>query len=168
MLEAIIGKPAATAASECARARHTRASARRKRPCARNWSSTAPTRTAPPATPEIDPLGIAFDNYDAIGRWRTVETIKDGTGADPTLDPSGTLPDGRSFANATDLKRILVTDSGKFASAFTAKLATALRRGMTFSDREELKRITDEAKAGNYQLRSLIESLVASPLFVKR
>ena len=49
---------------------------------------------------KIDPLGIAFDNYDAIGRWRTVETIKDGTGADPALDPGGGLPDGRKFADS--------------------------------------------------------------------
>ncbi|HEY5312495.1 MAG TPA: DUF1592 domain-containing protein, partial [Pirellulales bacterium] len=44
---------------------------------------------------KIDPLGLAFDNYDAIGRWRTVETVRDGVGGDPRLDPSGELPDGR-------------------------------------------------------------------------
>ena len=50
---------------------------------------------------QIDPLGVAFENYDAIGRWRTVETVKDGTGADPKLDPSGELLDGRKFTDAT-------------------------------------------------------------------
>ncbi len=55
---------------------------------------------------KIDPLGIAFDNYDAIGRWRTVETMKEGAGADPALDPSGTLADGRKFADARELKQI--------------------------------------------------------------
>ncbi|MBN8417873.1 MAG: DUF1592 domain-containing protein [Verrucomicrobia bacterium] len=118
---------------------------------------------------KIDPLGIAFDNYDAIGRWRTVETIKDGTGGDPKLDPSGVLPDGRAFADSVALKKILLDDEDKFAAAFTEKLATyALRRGMTFSDREELKRIAESSKAGGYKLASLIESLVASPLFLKR
>ncbi|WP_395744966.1 DUF1592 domain-containing protein [Prosthecobacter sp.] len=118
---------------------------------------------------KIDPLGIAFDNYDAIGRWRTVETIKDGTGADPTLDPSGVLPDGRKFADSVALKKILLEDEDKFAAAVTDKLATyALRRGMTFSDREELKRITEESKANDYKLASLIEALVTSPLFLKR
>lgn len=118
---------------------------------------------------KIDPLGIAFDNYDAIGRWRTVETIKDGTGADPALDPGGVLPDGRKFADSVELKKILLADTDKFAAAFTEKLATyALRRGMTFSDREELKRIADQAKAGGYKLASIIESLVTSPLFLKR
>ena len=118
---------------------------------------------------KIDPLGIAFDNYDAIGRWRTVETIKDGTGADPTLDPSGVLPDGRAFADSVALKHILLDDVDKFAAAVTDKLATyALRRGMNFSDREALKRITEESKADGYKLASLIESLVTSPLFLKR
>jgi hypothetical protein len=118
---------------------------------------------------KIDPLGIAFDNYDAIGRWRTVETVRDGTGADPKLDPSGELPDGRKFADSAALKRLLLDDTGKFASAFCEKLATyALRRGMTFSDRTELKRVAEQAKASDYKLASLIDTFVASPLFLKR
>lgn len=118
---------------------------------------------------KIDPLGIAFDNYDAIGRWRTVETIKDGTGADPKLDPSGVLPDGRKFADSVELKKILLADTDRFAAAFTEKLATyALRRGMTFSDRESLKEVSEKSKSDGYKLASLIESLVTSPLFLKR
>lgn len=118
---------------------------------------------------KIDPLGMAFDNYDAIGRWRLVETIRDGTGANPPLDPSGKLPDGRPFADSTGLKQLLLADTDKFAAAFTEKLATyALRRGMTFSDREHLKQIAEQAKASDYHIASLIESLVSSPLFVKR
>jgi mono/diheme cytochrome c family protein len=118
---------------------------------------------------KIDPLGVAFDNYDAIGRWRTVETVRDGTGADPALDPSGTLADGRKFSGAKELKQILLSDSDRFAGAFAEKLATyALRRGATFSDREELKHVVEQSKAGGYQLASLVESLAVSPLFQKR
>ncbi|WP_198141351.1 DUF1592 domain-containing protein [Verrucomicrobium spinosum] len=118
---------------------------------------------------KIDPLGVAFDNYDAIGRWRTVETVRDGTGADPQLDPSGALPDGRAFKNGAELKQLLLSDADKFALAFTEKLATyALRRGMTFSDREELKQISDQAQSSDYKIQSLIEAFVTSPLFQKR
>lgn len=118
---------------------------------------------------KIDPLGIAFDNYDAIGHWRTVEAVRDGTGSDPMLDASGVLTDGRKFADSDGLKKILLEDLDKFAVTFTEKLATyALRRGMTFSDREELKRIAEQSKATDYQLATLIESLVTSPLFLKR
>jgi hypothetical protein len=117
----------------------------------------------------MDPLGVAFDNYDAIGRWRTVESVKDGAGADPTLDPSGELLDGRKFANANELKKLLLEDTNKFAAAFTDKLATyALRRGMTFTDREELKAVVEESKTNGYQIASLIESLVTNEIFLKR
>ncbi len=117
----------------------------------------------------MDPLGVAFENYDAIGRWRTVETIKDGAGADPKLDPSGELLDGRKFADASGLKKCLLDDTDKFATAFADKLATyALRRGMTFTDRIELKAVVEQSKSGGYQLASMIESLVTNELFLKR
>jgi hypothetical protein len=118
---------------------------------------------------KIDPLGVAFDNYDAIGRWRTVETVPSGTGEDPKLDPSGELYDGRKFSNATDLKKLLLDDTDKFAAAFTEKLATyALRRGMTFSDRTVLKAVATQSKSNDHRIASLIESLVTSELFLKR
>jgi mono/diheme cytochrome c family protein len=117
----------------------------------------------------IDPLGIAFDNYDAIGHWRTVEAVHAGTGEDPKLDPSGELYDGRKFADAVALKKILLDDTDKFAAAFTEKLATyALRRGTLFSDRVELRKVTDEAKPDGYRLKSVIEDFVTSDLFQKR
>ena len=117
----------------------------------------------------IDPLGIAFDNYDAIGHWRVVETVHAGVGEDPKLDPSGELYDGRTFGDAVGLKKILVDDTDKFAVAFTEKLATyALRRGTTFSDRVELKHVTDQARADDYKLASLIEGFVTSDLFQQR
>jgi hypothetical protein len=117
----------------------------------------------------IDPLGIAFDNYDAIGKWRTVETVTAGTGDNPALDPSGELYDGRTFKDVAGLKKILLDDTDRFAVAFTEKLATyALRRGTTFSDRTELKHVTDQAKPDGYKLASLIEVLVTSDLFQKR
>lgn len=118
---------------------------------------------------KIDPLGVAFDNYDAIGRWRTVETVRDGTGTDPTLDPSGQLADGRRFQDSVALKQLLMEDIDKFTLAFTEKLATyALRRRVTFSDREELQVIAGQARQQDYKMVALIESFVTSPLFQKR
>ena len=109
---------------------------------------------------------MAFDNYDAIGHWRTVETVHAGTGEDPKLDPSGELYDGRTFKDAKELKKILLDDTDKFAIAFTEKLATyALRRGTTFSDRAELRHVTEQAKADDYKLASLIESFVDERYF---
>jgi mono/diheme cytochrome c family protein len=168
MLESIIGKPpppppANVPALETPAANAKKTSVREKL----EQHRADPNCTA--CHNKIDPLGIAFDNYDAIGRWRTVETIKDGTGANPTLDASGKLPDGREFKNSEGLRGILVSDADKFAFAFTEKLATyALRRGITFTDREALKQIADESKKHGYQLASLIEALVTHPMFLKR
>ena len=118
---------------------------------------------------KIDPLGLAFDNYDAIGHWRTEEAVRDGAGENPRLDPSGELPDGRKFADAAGLKKLMLADLEKFAAAFTEKLATyALRRAMTFADRPELKRIAEQTKADGYPASTLIEQLVLSDLFQKR
>jgi mono/diheme cytochrome c family protein len=117
----------------------------------------------------IDPLGLAFDNYDAIGRWRAVETVRNGTGADPRIDASGELIDGRKFADASGLKRLMLDDTDRFATAFAEKLATyTLRRGMTFGDRAELKRLVEQSKPNGYKLASFIEALVLSDLFRKR
>jgi mono/diheme cytochrome c family protein len=117
----------------------------------------------------IDPLGLAFDNYDAIGRWRTTETIKDGIGDDPKIDSSGELYDGRTFTNADGLKKLLLDDTDRFAASLTDKLATyALRRGMNFSDHAELKQVTAKAKPDGYKLATMIELLVTNPLFQKR
>ena len=118
---------------------------------------------------KIDPLGLAFDNYDAIGHWRTEETVRDGAGSNPRLDPSGVLPDGRKFADAPELKKLMLADLNKFAAAFTEKLATyALRRGMTFADRKQLAEIAAKNKADDFRLATLIEGLVLSDLFQKR
>ncbi|HEY3787368.1 MAG TPA: DUF1588 domain-containing protein, partial [Urbifossiella sp.] len=117
----------------------------------------------------IDPLGLVFDNYDAIGRWRDVEMVREGTGADPRLDPRGELPDGRKFTDAPALKKLLLDDLDKFAAAFAEKLATyALRRGVTSSDRAKLKRVVDQAKPGGYRLANVIELLVTDDLFLRR
>jgi len=118
---------------------------------------------------KIDPLGLAFDNYDAIGRWRTEEAVRDGAGENPKIDASGELPDGRTFADAAGLKKLMVADVDKFAGAFGEKLATyALRRRMTFADRAELKRLAGQAKADDYRLASFVETFVMSDLFQKR
>jgi hypothetical protein len=118
---------------------------------------------------KIDPLGLAFDNYDAIGHWRTEEAVRDGAGANPPIDASGELVDGRTFADASGLKNLLVADIDKFATAFCEKLATyALRRGMTFADRKLLMGIAAQSKSQDYKLASLIEGLVTSDLFQKR
>jgi len=117
----------------------------------------------------IDPLGIAFDNYDAIGRWRTEEIVRDGNGDNPKVNASGELIDGRKFDDAEGLKKLLLADMDKFNAAFVEKLATfALRRAMSVDDRAALQSLAKQSKAADYKLPSIIEALVLSDLFQKR
>ena len=116
----------------------------------------------------IDPLGLAFENYDAIGRWRT-EEITDGTGENPKVNPAGKLPDGREYANADDFKKLLLADLDAFNATFIEKLATyGLRRTTSFSDREGLKAIAAASKAKDYRVRDIVEAFVCSELFQRR
>ncbi len=118
---------------------------------------------------KIDPLGFAFDHFDAIGRWRTIETVRDGAGDNPKVDASGELPDGRRFADAAEFKKLLLADVDKFNAAFLEKLATyALRRGLTVDDRAALAELARQSKAADYRLSSIVEALAVSDLFQRR
>lgn len=117
---------------------------------------------------KIDPLGFAFENYDAIGRWRTAEEST-GKGKNPLVNASGELPDGRRFAGPEEFKARLVEDQAQFAEAFTEQLATyALRRVMTIDDADQIRDIATAGKADEYRLRTMIENFVLSDLFQKR
>src|SRR5690606_19933001 len=114
----------------------------------------------------IDPLGFALDNYDAIGRWRTEEHVPAGKGENPPVDASGMLPDGRTFNGPDEFKRLLAQNLDRFAEAFVEQLATfALRRVMTIDDAAHIKAIAKASKADDYKLREVIENLVMSELF---
>jgi hypothetical protein len=116
----------------------------------------------------IDPLGLAFENYDAIGRWRT-EEVTDGIGENPKVESSGTLPDGRQYKDAEEFKKLLLHDLDAFNLNVIEKLATfGMRRTLTFSDRDGLKEIAAASKAKDYRLRDLLESFVVSDLFQSR
>jgi mono/diheme cytochrome c family protein len=118
---------------------------------------------------KIDPLGIAWDNYDAIGQWRTHEKVATGVGEDPPIDPAGVMPDGRGFANPEDFKRLLLEDRDRIARAFIEHLCTyALRRVLTVDDRNDLDAIHAEAKQNDYRVRDIVRAVALSDLIRKR
>ena len=118
---------------------------------------------------KIDPLGFAFDNYDAIGRWRSEEALTTGKGANPPVNAAGVLPDGRAYSGPREFKALLVQDVDRFAEAFVEHLATyALRRIVTVDDRAQLKAIAASTKATGHRLRAVVEGLVLSDLFRMR
>ena len=112
---------------------------------------------------KIDPWGIAFENYDAIGRYR----VK--IGAKP-VDSTSQLFNRQELKGMDGLKRYLLKErQDQFVAAMVTKLATfALGRPMTFSDQSELDRITASARKKGDGLATIIEELVTSELFLSR
>jgi hypothetical protein len=117
----------------------------------------------------IDPLGLAFDQYDAIGQWRTHEHIPTGVGKNPRVDASGTLIDGRTFNGSVEFKELLLDDRDRFARAFIEHLCTyALRRVLTVDDKDDISLILGEAKKKNFQIKDIIRAVAVSDLLRKR
>jgi hypothetical protein len=118
---------------------------------------------------KIDPLGFAFDSFDAIGRWRTEERVMGGQGDNPPVNASGRLPDDRTYNTTDEFKQLLVQDTDRFAAAFVEQLATySLRRVMTIDDASQIKAIAQASKKDDYKIRTVIENLVMSGLFQTR
>lgn len=117
---------------------------------------------------KIDPLGFAWDNYDAIGQWRTHEKTT-GVGKDPEVTSSGVMPDGRPFKDARQFKKLILEDKDSLIKAFVEHLSTyALRRVLTWDDKEDLQAIVDEVKKNQYGLREIVRAVAMSKLVQKR
>jgi hypothetical protein len=111
----------------------------------------------------MDPLGLALENFDAIGRWRTHMT--GGT----SIDASGAMPDGTKFDGPAALRGLLVRNPEQFATVVTEKLLTyALGRGVEYYDAPATRQIVRGAAAGKYGLASLIVGVVKSTPFQMR
>ena len=129
---------------------------------ARNANCAACHRT-------IDPLGLAFDQYDAIGQWRTHEHIPTGVGPNPLVNASGIMPDGRKFADSVQFKQLLLEERDTIARAFIEHLCTyALRRVLTVDDRDDLDLIAAEAKKNQYRVKDIVRAVAQSDLIRKR
>ena len=166
--EAILGKsppppPANVPAIEPNPPQNPKATLREKIEAHRNDANCAACHA------KIDPLGLAWDNYDAIGQWRTREKVPAGVGEDPLINPAGLMPDGRAFRDPTDFKQRLLEDRDKVARAFIEHLCTyALRRVLTVDDQDELKMIEEEAKKNQYRVKDIVRAVALSELLRKR
>lgn len=107
----------------------------------------------------MDPLGLALENFDAIGRWRD-------TDAGRQVDASGELPGHGSFEGPEGLKRVLRARSEQFIENLASKLLTyAVGRGPEPFDRPAIRRISAQTRAHNDGVRSMIEAVVLSDTF---
>ncbi|QDV26537.1 Planctomycete cytochrome C [Aureliella helgolandensis] len=112
---------------------------------------------------KIDPWGIAFENYDALGRWR------DDIDGQP-VDASSLLFNKQELDGMDGLKRFLLEHRrDQFVRALVYKLATyALGRPLTFSDYARIDQVTSDAREEGEGLATMIQLLVASDLFRSR
>jgi hypothetical protein len=111
----------------------------------------------------LDPIGFGLENYDAIGRWRTVD---DSAGK---IDAAGELPGGLHFSTPAELKRIIADRKDDFCRSLTSKLlAYALGRQLEGYDEIIVDQMTDSIKKDDYRMQTLVLSVVTSDPFTHR
>jgi mono/diheme cytochrome c family protein len=112
---------------------------------------------------QMDELGLALENFDAIGEWRDTDA------AGSPIDASAKLPDGTTFTGPAELRKVLLNHSDDFLTTLTEKLLTyALGRGLEAADAPAVRRIKREAARANYTFASLIKGIVTSTPFQMR
>jgi hypothetical protein len=110
----------------------------------------------------MDPLGLALEHFDGVGKWRAL----DESGA--PIDASGGLPDGTKFDGVDGLRAALL-GSDRFISTLTEKMLTyALGRGVEYYDMPAVRDIVRAAARDDYRFTSLIRAIVESAPFQMR
>jgi hypothetical protein len=110
----------------------------------------------------MDPVGFAFENYDAVGRWRDME-------GNLPVDASGGLPDGSKFVGVSGVEKAILDRPDLFLATFTEKLLTyAVGRGVEHYDGPAVRRVLADARAGGYRFSSFITGIVNSIPFQMR
>ena len=115
---------------------------------------------------KMDPLGFALENFDAIGRWRSVDRE-----ADAPIDPSGTMPNGTPFTTPAEFRAALLTEPWRsaFLSTVTEKLLTyAIGRGLEYYDASAVREIVREAESSDFRWSSIVGGIVKSIPFQMR
>jgi hypothetical protein len=116
----------------------------------------------------MDPIGLALENFDAVGSWRTREAgnIQE---KGPVIDASGQLLDGTKVNGPVELRQALLAHSEDFVQTFTEKMMTfALGRGVGAQDEPTVRAIVKQARETNYSFSSLVLGIVNSTPFQMR
>jgi hypothetical protein len=111
---------------------------------------------------QMDPIGFAFEHFDAVGRWRETD------GGLP-IEAASTLPDGRVVDGVEGVKQLLLGDPERFVGAVTEKLLMyALGRNIQYYDRPAIRAIVRDAAADDYTFPALVRGIVLSVPFRMR
>ena len=111
----------------------------------------------------MDPLGLALENFNALGRWRDKEQGQ-------VVDVAGKLITSESFTNIQALKRILANERREdFYRCLTEKLLTyALGRGLEYYDEYTVEQIVERLRKADGHASALLSGIVESAPFQKR
>jgi mono/diheme cytochrome c family protein len=110
----------------------------------------------------IDPVGLALENFDAVGRWR------DSENGEP-VSAAGGLPDGSRFEGVSGLEQALLNRPEIFAQTLTEKLMTfALGRGLEHYDAPAVRRVVRDAREKDYRFSEIVLGIVDSVPFQMR
>ena len=111
----------------------------------------------------MDPIGLAFENFNALGMWRDKES-------DQPVNAAGKLVTGEPFNGVSELKRILVTEHRREVYAcLTEKLLTyALGRGVEYYDVETVDQIVAKMEADGGRFSALLAGVIESAPFQRR
>jgi len=113
----------------------------------------------------IDPPGLALENFDAIGRFRTT----DAQANNAPIDASSVLPNGIAINGVSELRAQLASRPAVFAQAFTEKLMMyAINRDLEYFDMPQVRAVVRDAAKDNYTLSSLVLGIVHSDAFRKQ
>jgi mono/diheme cytochrome c family protein len=107
----------------------------------------------------FEPIGLAMENFDAVGKWRTQD---DGT----PIDATGVLVDGTKLDGVKSLRDSMLRYSDQFERVVTEKLMIyALGRGVEYQDMPLVRSIVRESAPANYRFSSVVLGIVKSPAF---
>jgi mono/diheme cytochrome c family protein len=113
----------------------------------------------------IDPTGLALENFDSIGQFRTV----DREAANAPIDSSSVLPNGVAINGPVEMRDQLSGRPAMFAQAFTEKLMMyAINRELDYFDMPQVRAIVHSAAKDNYKLSSIVLGIVHSDAFRKQ
>ena len=107
----------------------------------------------------MDPIGLAMENFDAVGHWRTTDNGS-------PIDPNGYMVDGSKIEGVEGLRQVLMDYSPQFVRVLTEKLLIyALGRGTEYYDMPLVRSIVRDAAKNDYRFSSLIIGIVKSDQF---
>jgi hypothetical protein len=107
----------------------------------------------------FEPIGLALENFDAVGAWRTLDEGQ-------PIDATGVLVDGTKVDGVASLRDVLLRRSDQFVRVVTEKLVTyALGRGVEYGDMPLVRSIVRDSASNKYKFSSLVLGIVKSPAF---